>query len=460
MPTKTNLGGVFMTDMDNRMSTGANISTEFVCGLIFDVNGIGTIDTLLTGDAAKNFANGNVVELNGTSDIKDVGIDENQMCGLPYHHLKNFFTLAGEGQRLFVSFMDSNSDQDFSAIEKMQLASGGIIYQIGVWTSQAIAKSTSGEDGSYTVEGDSLLSKLQSQADLLGGKIGVTNFDGNQPLNVLLNAPIIDSAIVDYSKLPDLTTLNLPKVSVFLGQPATDAVHKIQLDLIKKSGETIKYVQVGNLGAVLACLAVAPVDVKIAYVANFNLSMVMTSCELGFGNLTLNTKKDAFDESVVSFNNIKTISYTKRNTKLHQKGYNFLRDYEGLENGVFISDDMTLSTGDYRSLTRCRTMHKARRSVRLALLPMVNQAFEVDTSTGQLTDADVTVIRNAVYNALDKNMVQPGTQTTQISGREVTIDKSQNILENDQLLIDFAIVPKGYASAIYVTEGFASSFSS
>ena len=57
-------------------------------------------------------------------------------------------------------------------------------------------------------------------------------------------------------------------------------------------------------------------------------------------------------------------------------------------------------------------------------------------------------------------MVQPGTQTTQISGREVTIDKSQNILENDQLLIDFAIVPKGYASAIYVTEGFASSFSS
>ena len=68
MPTKTNLGGVFMTDMDNRMSTGANISTEFVCGLIFDVNGIGTIDTLLTGDAAKNFANGNVVELELTQE--------------------------------------------------------------------------------------------------------------------------------------------------------------------------------------------------------------------------------------------------------------------------------------------------------------------------------------------------------------------------------------------------------
>lgn len=459
MPTKTNLGGVFMTDVDNRMSTGTSVSTEFVCGLIFDVNGIGTIDTLLTGDAAKNFANGNVVELNGTSDIKDVGIDEEQMCGLPYHHIKNFFTLAGENQRLFVSFMDSKSDTDFSAVEKMQLASGGIIYQIGVWTSQAIAKSTVGDTGVYEIEGGSLLSKLQAQAELLGGKIGVTNYEGNQPVSILVNAPVVDAAVVDYTKLPDLTTLDLPKVSVFLGQPATDAVHEIQLALIKKSS-TPKYVQVGNLGAVLACLAVAPVDVKIAYVQNFNLSLVMTSCELGFGNLSLNTAKDAFDTAAVSFNNIKTIGYTKRNAKLHQKGYNFLRDYEGYENGVFVSDDMTCSTGDYRSLTRCRTMHKARRAVRLALLPMVNQAFEVDTSTGQLTDADVTVVRNAVYNALDTNMVQPGTSTSQISGREATIDQSQNILENDQLIVDFGIVPKGYASAIYVTEGFESSLNS
>lgn len=459
MPTKTNLGGVFMTDVDNRMSTGASVSTEFVCGLIFDVNGIGSLDTLLTGDAAKNFANGNVVELNSLNDVKTVGITDEVMCGLPYHHLKNFFTLAGNNQRLFVSFMDSKTDTDFSAIEQMQLASNGIIYQIGVWTSQAIAKSTTGDTGTYTVEGDSLLSKLQAQAELLGGKIGVTNYDGNQPLNVLLNAPVVDAAIVDYTKLPDLTTLDLPKVSVFLGQPATDAVHEIQLALIKAS-TTTKYVQVGNIGAVLACLAVAPVDVKIAYVANFNLSMVMTSCELGFGNLTLNTGKTDFDSATVSFNNIKTIGYTKRNSKLHQKGYNFLRDYEGYENGVFISDDMTLSTGDYRSLTRCRTMHKARRAVRSALLPMVNQSFAVDTSTGQLTDSDVTIVRNAVYNAIDSNMVQPGTQTSQISGREATIDQSQNILENDQLIVDFAIVPKGYASAIYVTEGFETSLSS
>lgn len=446
-----------MKDIDGQMYSGTVLSTEFVCGLIFDTNLMGGISKALTGDAATNFANGNVVELNSINDVKDVGLDESQMCGLPYFHLKQFFTLAGNAQRIFVSFMDSGDDTEFEAIEKMQLAASGIIYQIGLWTNQPIAKA--GSDGSdYTIEGDSLLSKLQTQAENLGGKIGVTNYEGNMPVNILLNAPIINAAVVDYTKLPDVTSLDFPKVSIFLGQSSTDAVHEIQAKLIA-SGTTNNYVSVGCLGAVLACLAVAPVEENIGHVENFNMSQAMTACELGFGNLTLNSAKDGF-ETTASFNNIKTINYTKRNTKLHQKGYNFLRDYEGIENGVFVSDDQTLSTGDYRSLTRCRTIHKSRRVVRLALLPMVKQAFEVDTSTGYLTDADVTIIENRVYNALDNNMVDPGTATSQISGREVIIDKEQNILDNDQLLISYNLVPKGYASAIFVTEGFVSSLSS
>ena len=35
------------------------------------------------------------------------------------------------------------------------------------------------------------------------------------------------------------------------------------------------------------------------------------------------------------------------------------------------------------------------------------------------------------------------------------IDPKQNVLENDQLLISYALVPKGITSAIFVTEGFA-----
>lgn len=457
MPQKTNLGGVFMTDIDGGISSGAMLSTENVCGLIIDTKIVGGLDKALNvPEAAAAFANGNVVELNSPTDMKEAGITAELMCGLPYHHIQNFFTLAGSNKRLYVSFMDSTTDTDFEAVERMQLASSGIIYQIGVWTGTPIATK---EGDKYQVSDGSILSKFQLLAELLGGKVGVTNFEGNSPLNILVNAPVINEASVDYKKLPDLITFNFEKVSMLIGQPATDAVHKIQFDINHAVEGATNYAIVGNIGAALACLAVAPADVSIANVGRFNLVSAMTTAELGFGNLVDNEEKNGYAESS-SFTNIKTLGYTKRNTKIHQMGFIFLTDMEGIENGVFFSSDQTLSSGDYRLICRCRVMHKARRAVRLALLPYVNQEWEVDTSTGFMSAADITTVQNTMYDAIDNNMKQPGSTIKQISGREVIIDPEQPILENDQLLASFGIVPKGLSSAIYVTEGFKATVSS
>ena len=445
-----------MTDIDGGISSGAMLSTENVCGLIFDTKIVGGLEKALNvTEAATAFANGNVVELNSPADVKEVGITAELMCGLPYYHINNFFTLAGSNKRLYVSFMDSTSDADFEAIERMQLAANGIIYQIGVWTGTAIATKSSDK---YQVPDGSILAKLQLQTELLGGKVGVTNYEGNSPLNILVNAPVLNEASVDYKKLPDLVTFGFEKVSMLIGQPASDAVHKIQYD-INHANNTTNYAIVGNIGAALACLAVAPADVSIANVGRFNLVSVMTTAELGFGNLVDNETKDGYAETS-SFTNIKTLGYTKRNTKIHQMGYIFLTDMEGIENGVFFSSDQTLSSGDYRLICRGRIMHKARRAVRLALLPYVNQDWEVDTSTGFMAAADIATVQNTIYDAIDNNMKQPGSTVKQISGREVIIDPEQPILENDQLLASFGIVPKGLTSAIYVTEGFTATAAS
>ena len=105
-------------------------------------------------------------------------------------------------------------------------------------------------------------------------------------------------------------------------------------------------------------------------------------------------------------------------------------------------------------------MHKSRRVVRLTLLNYMEENVEVDTSTGYIASADATLIVNAIYNALDTNMVQPmSPKTSQISGRQVIFDTEQNILADDQFLVSYAIVPKGIASAIYCTEGFVSTVS-
>lgn len=448
--TNTNLGGVFTTDLDGNITSSSFVSTENVCGLVIDTKIVGGLEAALgkTSTASKNFANGNVVELNVLKDCEEVGLDSSVMAGLPYYHISQYFKLVGSNARLFVCFMDSTSDTEFEAVENMQLASGGIIYQIGVWTGEPIATVATDE---YTIPENGIISKLQTVAENLGGKIGTTNYEGNSPISIVLNAPIVNAATCDYRKLPDLTNCNAPKVSVFLGQSTSTACHDIQL-AVNSVTSTSTYAITGNIGVALACLSVAPANESIAHVASFNLSAVMTDAELGFGNLTQTNGKW---DTAASYTNIKTINYVKRNKYLHKKGYVFLTNYDGLEDSVFFSSDQTLSTGDFRTIARCRVMHKSRRVVRRALLPYVNNNWEVDTSTGQFSASDITTLQNVVLDALDNNMVEPGTSVPQISGRSCTIDEEQNILENDQLLINYSLIPLGTSAVINVTEGFS-----
>ncbi len=454
MATNTNLGGVFTTDIDGNLTSNVFLSTENVVGLIFDTSIVGGLEKALGTDtiAATTFANGNVVEFNTSKDVAEAGIDETVMGGIAKYHLDSFFSLAGGTQRIFVSFMNSDEDTEFEAVEKMQLASGGIIYQIGVWSGKAIAQKNA--DDTYSVEAGNICAKLEAVAEILGGKVGITNYEGNAPLNILVSAPIIGGAVVDIKKLPDLSGMNMPKVTVLIGQPATDNIHELMY-AVNHVGDTASFAPVGCVGAALGCLAVAPANESIAHVSSFNLAAIMQDAELGFGNIVEDADNGAY-ASESSFTNIKTLGYTKRNTYLHKNGYVFLTNYDGLENSIFFSSDQTLSTGDYRTMARCRVMHKSRRVVRRALLPRVNGNVEVDTTTGKLSASAIADFQNLVIEALDQNMVEPGTSKPQISGRTCTIDENQDILNTDEIKISYALVPLGVTSVINVTEGFTS----
>ena len=446
MATNTRLGGVFMKDTDGNIARGSAESTENICGIIFDTNGF---DVSL---ADTKFANGTVVELNTTRDIEAAGITKTLMSGLVDYHIRMFFSLAGQNKRLFVSFMDSETDTTFESIQLLQSAADGLIYQIGIWTTQPSAEAD-GATGNF--KPTSLYRKLQDVAETLGGKIGETNYDGNSPINIILNAPIVSAMTFDYEKLPDVSSLELPKVSHILGQESSEGVHEIQASLITSLGGS-KMAVVGNIGAAMGVLAVAPADISIAYVKNYNLAGVMQSCELGFGNVTVSEGEITADSAL---NNIRSITYSKRDDKLHKKGYIFLTPIEGIANGVFFSSDQTLSGGDYRTIARCRVMHKSRRVVRQALLTKVNAPVLLDTDTGEMSASDITAYQNLVLEALDNNMYEPGTTTPQISGRSCYIEPNQNILASDKIDIEYWLVPIGCTSAIFVTEGFVGSVS-
>lgn len=303
MATNTNLGGVFTTDLEGNNTGNVFISTENVVGLIFDTSIVGGLEKALGTDtvAAKTFANGNVVELNTTKDLAEAGIDDTVLCGVAKYHLDSLFSLAGGSQRVFVSFMNSDEDTEFESVERMQLASSGIIYQIGVWTGKAIA--TKNADGSYSAEAGNILAKLESVAEVLGGKVGITNYEGNAPLNILVSAPVIGEAEVDIKKLPDLSGMNFPKVTALIGQAPTDSVHKIMY-AVNHVADTASYAPVGCVGVALGCLAVAPANESIGHVDKFNLAAVMQDAELGFGKLVDDAENGTYSAES-SFTNIK-----------------------------------------------------------------------------------------------------------------------------------------------------------
>ena len=431
------LGGVFMSDTDGNIGTSSTTSTEKVTGLLFDISKQAKFFEEGAGLAVKDKLQGNVIEINSMDDLKELGItaysgdtEKDLLFGIPYYHINHFFGIQGSTGRLFIMFADCGVD--WNAIEQMQRAAHGMINQLGVWTEQSLWKQTDPEAETYSID---LVTDLQSKAASLA--------DENAPLSILLcaNSAVIatdEESVkkVELGKIPTCV-INARFVSVLLGQGLDADVSAMQL-------ANQNLTPIGNIGAALGCIASASVQESFAWVNKFNLIGYFPDIEMGFGDVTLNSESKL--TSTLKYSSLNKIQLDD----LDDKGYIFLCKYSGLESGVFFSKDQTCSNGDYRTVARNRTIHKSRRAVRNALLPYVNSPLKVDPSTGYLSSAKITMFQNIVSDILTTMQ-----NNEEISGFSVTIDKNQNILKNDTLIIKYSLVPVGVASRIEVVEGLA-----
>lgn len=431
------LGGVFMSDTDGNIGTSSTTSTEKVTGLLFDISKQAKFFEEGAGLAVKDKLQGNVIEINSMDDLKELGItaysgdtEKDLLFGIPYYHINHFFGIQGSTGRLFIMFADCGVD--WNAIEQMQRAAHGMINQLGVWTEQSLWKQTDPEAETYSID---LVTDLQSKAASLA--------DENAPLSILLcaNSAVIatDEGSVKKVELGKIPTcvINARFVSVLLGQGLDADVSAMQL-------ANQNLTPIGNIGAALGCIASASVQESFAWVNKFNLIGYFPDIEMGFGDVTLNSESKL--TSTLKYSSLNKIQLDD----LDDKGYIFLCKYSGLESGVFFSKDQTCSNGDYRTVARNRTIHKSRRAVRNALLPYVNSPLKVDPSTGYLSSAKITMFQNIVSDILTTMQ-----NNEEISGFSVTIDKNQNVLKNDTLIIKYSLVPVGVASRIEVVEGLA-----
>lgn len=401
-----------------------NISTdESIGGMLFDISGFQDPfrDYPLM---SHNFKNGKVQRIYNMDDAALVGItNDGFLNNLLYYHISQFYDYVGAEQELYIAIADCSDGWDI--LHGMQQEINGKMFQIGVWTSQPIW--TRNEDG--TLGFSDLIPSLQEQADEICGKVGARTYT-TTPLNIVLfgNSNYIDGKNVDYKKIPNAFTLDCPKVSVVLAQNGSEEVHAMQQINPNQAPVSI-------MGMVMACLAVCGAEESIGSLqrCDLNKNEKFHYPELGFGK---------------NYTKIEGVSRIWANI-IAANGYIVPIDYEGLEASYYLSNDQTLSTGDYSSIANNRVMHKCRRAVCTAMLPYINSHHIYTPGTKNISITSISIMTDSINSILDSVMRNRLGQE-QIGGRSVTFLENSNILQTDEVSLKLSINPVNYSG--YISE--------
>lgn len=381
---------------------------DHVSSLVFDVtttpDGGGAIDV-----------DGEVHQIFSLKQAQDKGIDETYEGGVVEKHISDFFAVNPNGE-LYVGLADMSTD--FTHLSTVQTVAQGRIRQQGVYTKQELFITGT----PYTVDHVAAINAI-AQADA----------DNNKPYSVILHASVatVNSLDTDYAQIP--TAIGASKrVSLTIGQDNSAETKAIQDALPNKAS-------VGAVGALIGAASLANVHESIGWVSKFDISSVITTIALGFGGVVSdiddNTPYESLDDSQLN--------------TLDEYGYIFPHKYTDFA-GTFASSDVTLSSGDYRTLSRNRAADKSRRNVRISLLPTLQQPLYVNATTGQVSAGTIGQFKSIVHTQLA--FMQANGE---ISGFSITIDPAQDILSTDTFKVSYRLVPVGTNKQIEVELGLA-----
>lgn len=317
-----------------------------------------------------------------------------------HYHISEFYRINPAGS-LFLGFYAAPSSgetptHDFAEVATTQRAADGRIRQMGIYTQLAFSTAQ--------------VTALQAVCDTLAAE--------ETPLSAVLCADISGLTL---SELSSLKESQAPNVSVVIGQ---DAGGK-GAELFDNADKTI-----GILGAVMGAISRASVHEDLAWVAKFPIGGSELDV-IGFGEGTA----------------YKSLTKTQLN-ELDNKGYIFCQKHVGLS-GSFLNGSWTASTGDYDTIQKNRTINKAIREVRAALLPTLNQPVYV-SADGALQETDVQT-----FQAIAARPLLTMEALGELSASSVFVDPDQSILSADELQITVQLVPVGVARFITVKIGFS-----
>lgn len=313
-----------------------------------------------------------------------------------HYQISEFFRMQSDSTLHVMFGTAEDADFDFSEIETIQNNADGELRQVAVISDSAF------NPADITI--------MQAVAD--------TVYDNHKPLSIIYGASLAGEAL---SALANVRALQCPNVSVVIGMDGANAGKALY-----DAGKIVPCV-----GAVLGAVSRSAVNESIAWVQQFRMSQV-----------ELDVPAFANGELV---KNVETYTLNQ----LNDYGYVFLRKHVGIT-GSYINENSTsdLATSDYAYINNVRTIDKAIRNTRTALLPKLNSPVTL-TGAGKLALETIVDWENTAKNALEA-MVRDG----EISGYAVQINPDQDIAATSKLIINITLVIRGIARNVEVEIGY------
>lgn len=315
-------------------------------------------------------------------------------------HFRAIERISGQG-KLYVGFYAVPSGTPtFTEISTVQTYAEKTIRQMSIYA----------DFEAFTT---SRITTIQSVVDTLSSE--------HAPLSILY-APNI-AATSNLSSLPDLRSLDSENVSVVIGQDGAE----LGYELYKATGKSVPCV-----GAALGALSAIKVHENIGNVAKCNLSSGTELEVAAFGN---GTKYRDVSSSLLS--------------QLNMYKYIFTRKLDGLT-GTYFNDShtCTLSTSDYTYIENVRTIDKAIRMQRAALLPRLMSNLRLN-SDGTMTDGTI-----ADLESLGNQAIEQMIRDEEISAGTTTVDTTQKPQSTSKVTVATKIVSSPVARRFEVKIGY------
>lgn len=399
------MGVLFNDVVITKLSGGLGRRTpdqDMVSGLLFDGPDTFITDTNGENTDAVLLANDQLYRLASLEDAEGLGITENydQNGVSAFYQITQFFRLNPSGD-LFIMKSDKSTYATLvEEAEQMLIKAEGQIRQLAVIHSNTVTF-----DATQTA-----VNRAQTVAN--------NAFANHRPVEIFLEGKGFDAGATSF---PDLTSLNAENVSVV-----------VAMDVEKAAQDN--YSNTAAVGVLLGAVSKAKVSENIAWIEKFNLT------------------GDGFRS--VGFVGGTVLATEGAQKTLNDFKYIFTRSHTGIP-GVYFNDShtCTVQTSDFTFIEANRTIHKATRIARTALLPKVNAPVLVDPDTGKLPPSTVKGYETLCRAALERMI-----SNEEVSEIDVFVDPNQDILADSILKVRIEIVPMGTARRIEVNIGFKNPF--